>query len=99
MLADGGFRRILLNMAGVTYIDSSGIGELIAAYTIVTNAKGEMKLLNLAKRAHNLLKITKLYTVFEAFEDEASALASFSVTGQATPLSLDLPVTGIEGVT
>ena len=78
-LVEGGSRRILLNMAGVTYIDSSGIGELVTAYTTVTAAGGEMKLLNLAKRAHDLLKITKLYTVFETFEDEASAIGSFSV--------------------
>ncbi|MGD1154297.1 MAG: STAS domain-containing protein [Terriglobia bacterium] len=78
-LAEGGSRRILLNMADVTYIDSSGIGELVAAYTTVTTAGGEMKLLNLAKRVHDLMKITKLYTVFETFEDDASAIGSFSV--------------------
>jgi len=99
MLVDGGFTRILLNMAGVTYIDSSGIGELVAAYTSVTTAGGEIKLLNLAKRPHDLLKITKLYTVFETFEDETSAVASFSATRQANPLSLDRPITGIEQVT
>jgi anti-sigma B factor antagonist len=71
MLIDGGFRQILLNMAGVDYIDSSGLGELVAAYTTVAAAGGEMKLLNLAKRPHDLLKITKLCTVFEIFEDEA----------------------------
>jgi anti-sigma B factor antagonist len=98
MLVDGGFTRILLNMAGVTYIDSSGVGELIAAYTTVTTERGEMKLLNLAKRTHDLLKITKLYTVFETFEDEVSAIASFSVTRQANVPSLDRPITGIEGM-
>ena len=76
---------ILLNMAGLTYIDSSGLGELVAAYTTVTAAGGQMKLLNLAKRVHDLLQITKLYTIFEAFEDEASALGSFAV---AEPASL-----------
>jgi anti-sigma B factor antagonist len=80
MLIDGGFRQILLNMAGVDYIDSSGLGELVAAYTTAAAAAGEMKLLNLAKRTHDLLKITKLYTVFEIFEDEASAIASFQKT-------------------
>jgi anti-sigma B factor antagonist len=98
MLVDGGFTRILLNMAGVTYIDSSGVGELIAAYTTVINESGQMKLLNLAKRTHDLLKITKLYTVFETFEDEVSAIASFSVTRQVNVPSLDRPITGIEGV-
>ena len=78
-LVAGGSRRIVLNMADVSYMDSSGLGELIAAHTTVTTAGGEMKLLNLAKRVHDLLKLTKLYTVFEAFEDEASAVASFPV--------------------
>ena len=82
-LVDGGSTRIVLNMADVTYIDSSGIGELVAAYTTVTAARGELKLLNLAKRVHEVLNITKLYTVFESFEDEASG--SFSV---ATPAEL-----------
>lgn len=77
-LVDGCFRRILLNMAEVTHIDSAGLGELVAAYTMVTAAGGEMKLLSLAKRAHDLLRITKLYTVFETFENEDSAIASFS---------------------
>jgi anti-sigma B factor antagonist len=78
-LIRAGFRRILLDMADVTYIDSSGLGELVAAYTTVTNAGGEMKLLNLCKRIDDLLTITKLYTVFDTFEDEAWALRSFSV--------------------
>jgi anti-sigma B factor antagonist len=77
-LAESGSGRILLNMADVTYIDSSGIGELVAAHTTVANAGGDIKLLNLAERVHDLLKITKLYTVFEVFEDEASAVGSFS---------------------
>lgn len=79
-LVEGGSRRIVLNMADVTYMDSSGLGELIAAHTTITRAGGEMKLLNLAKRVHDLLKLTKLYTVFETFEDEASAVGSFAVT-------------------
>lgn len=74
-----GSSRVLLNMAGVTHMDSSGLAELVAAYTAVTAAGGEMKLLNLASRAHDLLQIAKLYTVFETFEDEASAIASFPV--------------------
>ena len=78
-LVEGGSRRIVLNMAEVTYIDSSGIGELVAAYTTIATAGGELKLLNLAKRVHELLYITKLYTVFESFEDEASAIGSFAV--------------------
>jgi anti-sigma B factor antagonist len=78
-LVEGGSRRIVLNMADVTYMDSSGIGELVAAYTTIATAGGAVKLLNLAKRVHELLYITKLYTVFESFEDEASAVGSFSV--------------------
>lgn len=79
-LVAGGSKRIILNLADVSYMDSSGLGELIGAHTTVTTAGGEMKLLNLAKRVHDLLKITKLYTVFEAFEDEATAVSSFSVS-------------------
>ena len=82
-LIEGGSRRIVLNMADVSYIDSSGLGELIAAHTTITTAGGEIKLLNLARRVHDLLKITKLYTVFETFEDEASAVGSFSVARPA----------------
>jgi len=76
-LDEGGSKKIILNMADVSYIDSSGLGELVAAHTTVTAAGGWIKLLNLAKRAHDLLEVTKLYTVFETFEEETSALASF----------------------
>ena len=70
--------KILLNLADVTYIDSSGIGELVSAFTTVTNNGGQLKLLNLNKRVKDLLQITKLYTVFEVKEDEADAIRSFS---------------------
>lgn len=79
----GGSRRIVLDLGGVPYMDSSGMGELIGAHTTVTTAGGEIKLLNLAKHVHDLLKLTKLYTVFEVFEDEPSAIASFSVAKPA----------------
>ena len=79
-LADGGSKRIVLNMADVAYMDSSGLGELIGAHTTVVTAGGEIKLLNLAKRVHDLMELTKLYTVFESFEDEGAAVDSFSVT-------------------
>jgi len=82
-LVAGGSRHFILNMADVSYMDSSGLGEMIASHTTVTTAGGEMKLLNLAKHVHDLLKITKLYTVFEAFEDEASAVNSFSAAKTA----------------
>jgi anti-sigma B factor antagonist len=78
-LVASGSRRIVLDMADLSYMDSSGLGELISAHTTVTTAGGEIKLLNLAKRVHDLLKLTKLYTVFEAFDDEAVAVDSFSV--------------------
>ena len=82
-LVASGSRRIVLNLADVSYMDSSGLGELVGAHTTVVAAGGEIKLLNLAKRVHDLLKLTKLYTVFEAFEDEASAVNSFSVSKTA----------------
>ena len=73
-----GSKLILLNLADVNYIDSSGIGELVSAYTTVRNQGGELKLLNLTKKVHDLLQITKLYTVFDVKDDEASAVASFA---------------------
>ena len=76
-LADGGKNKLLLNLASVKYIDSSGIGELIASYTTVTRQGGQLKLLNLTDRIQNLLVITKLLTVFDAYEDESEALKSF----------------------
>ena len=76
-LADSGKKKLLLNLAGVSYIDSSGIGELIANYTTVSRQGGQLKLLKLTDRVQNLLVITKLLTVFDAYEDEAEALKSF----------------------
>jgi anti-sigma B factor antagonist len=76
-LSTQGQKKILLNLGNVTYIDSSGIGELVSAYTSVRNAGGELKLLNLTKKVHDLLQITKLYTVFDIQDDEASAIGAF----------------------
>jgi anti-sigma B factor antagonist len=73
-----GSKKILLNLGDVNYIDSSGIGELVSAYTTVRNQSGDLKLLNLTKKVHDLLQITKLYTVFDVKDDEASAVASFA---------------------
>ncbi len=73
-----GNKQILLNLGDVTYIDSSGIGELVSAFTSVRNAGGELKLLNLTKKVHDLLQITKLYTVFDVKDDEATAIQAFS---------------------
>lgn len=70
--------KILLNLADVTYIDSSGLAELVAAFTAVSNYGGQFKILNLTKRVKDLLQITKLYTVFDIHDDEAHALRSFA---------------------
>jgi len=64
-LLSKGDKKLLLNLGDVNYIDSSGIGELVSAYTTVKNQGGELKLLNLTKKVHDLLQITKLYTVFD----------------------------------
>jgi len=72
-----GSKKILLNLAEISYIDSSGIGELVSAFTSVKNAGGELKLLNLTHKVKDLLQITKLYTVFDVWDDEASAVTSF----------------------
>jgi anti-sigma B factor antagonist len=76
-LSSKGDKKILLNLADVSYIDSSGIGELVSAFTTVTNHGGQLKLLHLTKRVQDLLQITKLYTVFEIFDAETSAIRSF----------------------
>ena len=73
-----GNKKILLNLGDVSYIDSSGIGELVSAYTTVRNQGGELKLLNLTKKVHDLLQITKLYTVFDVKDDETSAVKAFA---------------------
>jgi len=76
-LLSKGNKKILLNLADVNYIDSSGIGELVSGFTTVRNQGGELKLLKLTKKVHDLLQITKLYTVFDVKEDEASAIKAF----------------------
>ena len=73
-----GSNKILLNLGDINYIDSSGIGELVSAYTTSKNQGGELKLLNLTKKVHDLLQITKLYTVFDVKDDEANAVKAFS---------------------
>ena len=76
-LISKGQKRILLNLAEVNYIDSSGLGELVRAFTTAKNQQADVKLLNLTKKVHDLLQLTKLYTVFDIKDDEASAIASF----------------------
>ena len=72
-----GQKRILLDLGEVNYIDSSGLGELVSAYTTVKNQGAALKLLKLTRKVHDLLQLTKLYTVFDIYDDEASAIASF----------------------
>lgn len=72
-----GYKNILLNLRDVRHIDSAGVGELMSCYTSVRNQGGQLKLMNLNKHVHNLLQITKLYTIFEVVEDEDSAVSSF----------------------
>jgi anti-sigma B factor antagonist len=72
-----GKKKIILNLVGVDYIDSSGVGELVGSYTTVRNAGGELKLLNLTQKVQDVLYVTKLYTVFDIKDDEFTAVRSF----------------------
>ncbi|GAC1402183.1 MAG: STAS domain-containing protein [Pyrinomonadaceae bacterium] len=76
-LADEGKKKILLNLGKVSYVDSSGIGELVSSYSSVSRDGGQLKLLNLTQKIQDLLAITKLLTVFDVYDDEAQALSSF----------------------
>ena len=76
-LLEEGKKRILLNLAGISYVDSSGIGELVSSYTAINKEGGQLKLLNLTQKIQDLLTITKLLTVFDVYESEADALNSF----------------------
>ena len=76
-LVAAGNKKILLNLAGVRYIDSSGIGELVSSFTAIGKENGQLKLLNLTQKLQDLLTITKLLTVFDVYESEAEALNSF----------------------
>lgn len=76
-LADGGQKKIVLNLSDVDYIDSSGIGELVSGFTTVRSAGGELKLLHLTKRVHDILQITRLFTVFDVQSEEGAAVRSF----------------------
>jgi anti-sigma B factor antagonist len=77
-LVEEGKQKILLNLGGVNYMDSTGIGELIANYTTISRGGGQLKLLNLTDKIQNLLVITKLLTVFDVYESESEALNSFN---------------------
>ena len=76
-LLEEGKKRILLNLSGVSYVDSSGIGELVSSYTAINKDEGQLKLLNLTQKLQDLLAITKLLTVFDVYDNEAEALNSF----------------------
>ncbi len=82
VLAQGN-KNIVLNMAGVSYVDSAGLGELVGAYTTATNQGGSVKLLHLQGKMKDLMQITKLHTIFPSFEDEQAAVASFGATASA----------------
>jgi anti-sigma B factor antagonist len=74
---EGGTSKILLNLGGVTAIDSSGIGEMVACYTTVTNRDGQLKLMKLSPKINDILQVTQLITVFDVFDNEDEAIANF----------------------
>src|ERR1700751_1044226 len=76
-LLNDGKKKVLLNLGDVSYVDSSGIGELVSSYTTTNHNGGQLKLLNQTKKIHDLLTITKLLTVFESYDDEGQAVSSF----------------------
>ncbi len=82
-LLSQGVKNIVLNMKDVGYVDSAGLGELVGAYTTATNQGGSLKLLNLQGKMRDLMQITKLHTIFPAFEDEKAAVASFGASAKA----------------
>ena len=80
-----GTKNIVLNMADVSYVDSAGLGELVGAYTTATNQGGSVKLLNMQGKMKDLMQITKLHTVFSAFDSEQAAVSSFGNSAAAKP--------------
>jgi anti-sigma B factor antagonist len=79
-LVSQGIKQVVLNLGEVPYIDSAGIGEIVRTHTTMSRGGGSLKLLNVTKRIHELLVITKLVTIFDTFDSETEALRSFSVT-------------------
>jgi anti-sigma B factor antagonist len=79
-LTERGVRQILLNLAGVSHIDSSGLGELVSGYTTIHRAGGKLKLFHVSGRIHELMTMTKLLTVFDVYDNESEAVESFAVT-------------------
>ena len=80
-----GARHFVLNLGDVSYIDSSGLGELVSAYTTVRNKQGDVKLLNLTAKAKDLLQMTKLLTVFDVYEDESKAVSALKASCRSSP--------------
>jgi len=83
-LLSKGHKKVLFNLGDVNYIDSSGLGGLVSAFTSLRRQQGELKLLNLTNKVHDLMQITKLYTVFDIMDDEAVAVKSFGQSAAAT---------------
>jgi anti-sigma B factor antagonist len=83
-LLSKGHKKILLNLSDVNYIDSSGLGNLVSSFTSARKQGGELKLLNLTNKVHDVMQITRLYTVFEILDDEAAAVKSFGQTAIAS---------------
>lgn len=97
-LAEQNEKKVLLNLSDVHYIDSSGLGELVAGYTSIGKTGGELKLLNLTDRVKDLMMITKLLTVFDAYDDEATAIAAFKDDeAEYTTGPLDAPFVQADG--
>jgi anti-sigma B factor antagonist len=82
-LLSQGTKNVVLNMAGVSYVDSAGLGELVGAYTTATNQGGALKLLHLQGKMKDLMQITKLHTIFPSFEEEKAAVESFGAAAKA----------------
>jgi anti-sigma B factor antagonist len=82
-LIDSGKKQVILNLSGVSYVDSSGLGQLVGIYATAASRGGDIKLLNLNERVYNLMQITKLYTIFEIHTSEETALQSFRVPASA----------------
>jgi anti-sigma B factor antagonist len=93
-LVQNGEGSILLNMAGITYIDSSGLGEMVAGFTSLQKIDGELKLLHLTRRVNELMMITKLLTVFDVYDNEAEAVKSFKLAPEVVEIQQSSVVTG-----
>src|SRR5215203_3297278 len=91
LLVERGEMKILLNMADVYHIDSSGLGEMVSGYTTIHKAGGELKLFHLSDRVHELMTMTKLFTVFDVYDNESEAVRSFASASQKSAYADSLP--------